>query len=40
MHEAANPDKEFFPGGIVPGTGQPRLSYAGWSISGGATIKF
>ncbi|MDR7039002.1 hypothetical protein J2X36_003774 [Methylobacterium sp. BE186] len=41
VREAVNPDKEPFPGfGIVPGTGQPRLSYTGWSIGGGATIRF
>ena len=41
VREAVTPDREFLPGfGAIPGTGQPRLSYTGWSIGGGATIRF
>ncbi|MGU3536249.1 hypothetical protein [Methylobacterium sp. A54F] len=40
VREAVSPDKIFDPVGIVPGTGQPRISYHGYSVGGGVTFKF
>lgn len=41
VHEDASPDKLLVTGlPVFPGTGQPRLSYTGWSVAGGVTISF
>lgn len=40
VREALSPDKIFDPFGVVSGTGQPRISYRGYSVGGGATFKF